>query len=100
MAQAATAVVERQQAALGLPGALGATQVAPTLGNAAIGSVGNGATELMNQVAGRIRDEISKRGVYVRVPAGKEFYLFVEQTIDPGAASVGLRLPPAAGSRK
>jgi hypothetical protein len=96
MAQAATAVVERQQAAPGLSGVLGATQVAPTLGNAVVGSVGNGATELMNQVAGRIRDEISKRGVYVRVPAGKEFYLFVEQTIDPGTASVGLRLPPAS----
>jgi hypothetical protein len=47
----------------------------------------------MNQVAGRIREEISKRGVYVRVPAGKEFYLFVEQTIDPRAAAIGLRLP-------
>ena len=93
MAQAATTVAERQQAAPGLSGVLGATQVAPTLGNAVVGSVGNGATELMNQVAARIRDEISKRGVYVRVPAGKEFYLFVEQTIDPGAASVGLRLP-------
>ena len=45
--------------------------------------------------AARIRDEISKRGVYVRVPAGKAFYLFVEQTIDPRAAAVGLRLPPA-----
>ena len=51
----------------------------------------------MNQLAGRIRDEISKRGVYVRVPAGKPFYLFVEQTIDPRAAAVGLRLPAGKG---
>jgi hypothetical protein len=46
----------------------------------------------MNEVAARIREEISKRGIYVRVPAGKPFYLFVEQTIDPRAAAVGLRL--------
>jgi hypothetical protein len=50
----------------------------------------------MNAVSSRIRGEISKRGVYVRVPAGKEFYLFVEQTIDPRAAEVGLRLPAAS----
>ena len=95
VAQAATAVVERQQPAPGLAGAFGSTQVAPTLGNVVAGSVGNGATELMTQVASRIRDEISRRGVYVRVPAGKAFYLFVEQTIDPGTAAVGLRLPQA-----
>jgi hypothetical protein len=93
MAQGITAVAERQQAAPGVAGALGATQVAPTLGNALVGSAGTGAADLMNEVASRIREEISKRGVYVRVPAGKEFYLFVEQTIDPRAAEVGLRLP-------
>jgi hypothetical protein len=95
MAQGAAAVAERQQPAAGVAGALGATQVAPTLGNALAGSAGSGAVEVMNEVAGRIRDEISKRGVYVRVPAGKEFYLFVEQTIDPRAARVGLRRPGA-----
>jgi hypothetical protein len=93
MAQGLSAVAQRQETAPGLPGVLGATQAAPTLGNALAGSLGTGAADLMNQVAGRIREEISKRGVYVRVPAGKEFYLFVEQTIDPRAAAVGLRLP-------
>jgi hypothetical protein len=93
MAQGIAAVVERQEPAPGVSGVLGATQVAPTLGNALAGSAGSGAVEVMNEVASRIRDEISKRGVYVRVPAGKEFYLFVEQTIDPRAAGVGLRLP-------
>ena len=95
LAQGAAAVAERQQPAAGVAGVLGATQVAPTLGNAFAGSAGSGAVEVMNEVAGRIREEISKRGVYVRVPAGKEFYLFVEQTIDPRAARVGLRLPDA-----
>jgi Bacterial conjugation TrbI-like protein len=94
MAQGAAAVVQRQQPAAGVAGVLGATQAAPTLGNALAGSAGSGAVEVMNEVASRIREEISKRGVYVRVPAGKEFYLFVEQTIDPRAARVGLRLPP------
>jgi hypothetical protein len=93
VAQGVTAVAERQQAAPGVAGALGATQVAPTLGNAAFGAAGTGAADVMNEVASRIREEISKRGVYVRVPAGKEFYLFVEQTIDPRTAQIGLRLP-------
>jgi len=93
MAQGITAVAERQQPAPGVAGALGATQIAPTLGNAVAGSAGTGAAEVMNEVASRIREEISKRGVYVRVPAGKEFYLFVEQTIDPRVAAIGLRLP-------
>jgi hypothetical protein len=97
MAQGMTAVAERQEPAPGVAGALGATQVAPTVANAAAGALGSGAADVMNELAGRIRQEISKRGVYVRVPAGKEFYLFVEQTIDPRSAEVGLRLP--GGSR-
>ncbi|HEY5079262.1 MAG TPA: TrbI/VirB10 family protein [Opitutaceae bacterium] len=95
MAQGFAAVAERQQPASGVSGALGATQIAPTLGNALVGSLGAGTSEMMNEISSRIREEISKRGIYVRVPAGKAFYLFVEQTIDPRAASVGLRL--AAG---
>ena len=93
MAQGFSAIAERQEPATGVPGALGATQIAPTLGNALVGSLGAGASDVMNQLSARIREEISKRGIYVRVPAGKEFYLFVEQTIDPRAAAVGLRLP-------
>jgi len=98
MAQGIAAVAERQQPAPGVSGVLGATQIAPTIGNAAASSLGSATTEVMNQIVSRIREEISRRGVYVRVPAGKEFYLFVEQTIDPGAAAVGLKLP--AGRRQ
>ncbi|MFZ1054788.1 MAG: TrbI/VirB10 family protein, partial [Opitutaceae bacterium] len=98
MAQGIAAVAERQQPAAGVSGVLGATQIAPTIGNAAASSLGSATTEVMNQIVSRIREEISRRGVYVRVPAGKEFYLFVEQTIDPGAAAVGLKLP--AGRRQ
>jgi hypothetical protein len=93
VAQGLAAVAEQQVPAPGVSGILGATQIAPTLGNAAISSVGTGAVGAMNEIAARIREEVSKRGVYVRVPAGKAFYLFVEQTIDPGSAQVGLRLP-------
>lgn len=93
VAQGFAAIAQRQEPAPGVAGALGATQIAPTLGNAVAGSIGNGAADLMGQMAARIRDEIAKRGVYVRIPAGKQFYIFVEQTIDPAAAAVGLRLP-------
>jgi len=96
LAQGFAAVAQRQQAAPGLAGTLGAAQAAPTLGNAAIGSASQGAVDVANELAGRIRQEIARRGAYIRVPAGKEFYLFVEQTIDPGAAAVGLRLPAGA----
>lgn len=96
--QGAGAIAERQQAAPGVPGVLGATQPAPTLGNAVTGSLSAGAADYLNQMAARIREEISRRGIYVRVPAGKTFYLFVEQTIDPRTALVGLRLPPSNAS--
>lgn len=96
--QGAGAIAERQQAAPGVPGVLGATQPAPTLGNAVTGSLSAGAADYLNQMEARIREEISRRGIYVRVPAGKAFYLFVEQTIDPRAALVGLRLPAADAS--
>jgi hypothetical protein len=92
-AQGVAAVAERQQPAPGVSGVLGATQIAPTLGNAVASSLSGGAVDVANELTSRIRQEISKRGVYVRVPAGKPFYLFVEQSIDPKAAGVGLRLP-------
>jgi hypothetical protein len=97
MVQGLAPIAERQQPVPGLSGALGATQAAPTLGNALTASLGTGAADYLGQLASRIKDEISKRGIYVRVPAGKAFYLFVEQTIDPGAAAVGLRLPTGKG---
>jgi hypothetical protein len=94
IAQGLGPILERQQPAAGLSGVLGATQPAPTVGNALTASLGSGTADYLGQVVSRIREEISKRGVYVRIPAGKPFYLFVEQTIDPEAAAIGLRLPP------
>ncbi len=94
LAQGFSQTLQTQETAPGLSGVLGATQAAPTLGNAVTSAAGQGAVAAMNQMAARIQQEIGKRGVYVRVPAGKEFYLFVEQSIDPERAGVGLRLPP------
>jgi len=34
-------------------------------------------------------DSIQKNGFYVRVPSGKQFYLYVLQTIDDADASLG-----------
>jgi hypothetical protein len=96
LAQGTAAIAGRQQPSPGLGGLLGATQLAPTAADAAIGAATQGAEAVAGQLATRIREEIARRGSYVRVPAGKEFYLFVEQTIDPRAAAVGTRWPPAA----
>ncbi len=100
MVQGFGSLAQREQAAPGVAGALGATQPAPTLGNALTASASAGGADYLNQVVARIRDEIARRGVYVRVPAGKTFYLFVEQTIDPQEARVGLRLPQRAEARR
>lgn len=99
LAQGAAAVAQRQQPATGLPGALGATQAAPTLGNAVTASLSAGSTDVLGEWVSRIRQEIARRGAYVRVPAGKTFYLFVEQTIDPRQARVGQRLPSEKGAQ-
>ena len=39
--------------------------------------------------AKRILDAIERDGFYVRVPSGKQFYLYVLQTIDRSAAEIG-----------
>ncbi|HEY0256148.1 MAG TPA: TrbI/VirB10 family protein, partial [Candidatus Methylacidiphilales bacterium] len=58
----------------------GATQQVPlsTPQNAAL----QGTSAVLNQYAQQIADSIKRDGFYVRVPAGKQFYLYVTQTID------------------
>ena len=65
----------------------GATQQVPlsTPQNAAL----QGASAVLNQYAQQIADSIKRDGFYVRVPAGKQFYLYVEQTIDLEKARQG-----------
>lgn len=78
LSAAASALTENQQTVLG-------TEVLPTTQNAALA----GAQNVMQAYAQQILDSIEQNGFYVRVPAGKQFYLYVTQTIDVSAATVG-----------
>jgi len=75
---AAGTLTENQQTLLG-------TQILPTTQNAAL----QGAQGVLGAYANKIYDSIQRDGFYVRVPAGKQFYLYVTQTIDRNDAAVG-----------
>ncbi|MGP8200797.1 MAG: TrbI/VirB10 family protein [Limisphaerales bacterium] len=82
-------------AAAFLSGAAGAlTERQPTIiGPIATQTVQNGSLEGAESVLGtyaqQILNSIERDGFYVRVPAGKQFYLYVTQTIDQSDAKVG-----------
>jgi hypothetical protein len=44
---------------------------------------------VLGAYAQQIYDSIQRDGFYVRVPAGKQFYLYVTQTIDKSDAALG-----------
>ncbi len=48
-----------------------------------------GTSSVLDQYSAQILDSINRDGVYVRVPAGKAFYVYVTQTLDVGKATVG-----------
>jgi hypothetical protein len=48
-----------------------------------------GAQGVLAAYAKQIFDSIQRDGFYVRVPAGKQFYLYVTQTIDRDDAAAG-----------
>ena len=75
---AASALSEKQQTLLG-------TQIMPTLKNAPYA----GAQEVLSAYAQQILDTIQRDGFYVRAAAGKQFYLYVTQTIDKSKAVIG-----------
>ncbi len=52
-------------------------------------AVAQGAENAANLYAQQILDTIKRDGVFVRVPAGTDFYLYVTQTIDAAQARVG-----------
>lgn len=60
-------------------------QITPTLQNAPL----TGAQAVLQAYAQQILDSIQRDGFYVRVPAGKQFYLYVTQTIDVSGATAG-----------
>jgi hypothetical protein len=71
------------------------------LGTTLTGSVSNGlregAGEVFELYAKRTLKDIEDNGYFVRVPAGKEFYVYVLEAVDPQKASVaGVKLRPLA----
>ena len=75
---AASALTEKQQTVFGPINS-------PTLNNAPFA----GAQTVLQTYSQQIYDSIQKNGFYVRVPSGKQFYLYVLQTIDRADASFG-----------
>lgn len=75
---AASSLTDREQTIFG-------TITSPTLRNAPL----KGAQDVLGAYAKQIYDSIQRDGFYVRVPAGKQFYLYVTQTIDNSDATVG-----------
>jgi hypothetical protein len=57
----------------------------PTLQNASL----QGAQNVMDRYAQQILLTIERDGFYVRVPAGKQFYLYITQTVDEQDARIG-----------
>ena len=74
---AAGALTEKQQTVFG-------PITSPSLANAPF----EGAQKVLSVYADRIYEAIKKDGFYVRVPSGKQFYLYVVQTIDRAEATV------------
>lgn len=73
------------------------------LGSTITGSVSNGMREGVGEVfdlyAKRTLKDIEENGYFVRVAAGKEFYVYVLESVDPQKASIAgvkLRTTPAA----
>lgn len=98
-AKAAGAVMTPQQSATGLAGQAGAMVPTPSAQGALASAAGSGVSAVMDRTAERIEESIKTRGIYVRVPASKDFYLYIEQTIDPLEAKVGLKLPKRTESQ-
>jgi hypothetical protein len=86
---AAGALTEKQQTVFGPINS-------PTLNNAPF----EGAQKVLSVYAQRIYEAIQKDGFYVRVPSGKQFYLYVLQTIDRADAAVGGSIKPFADEEK
>lgn len=74
----AGALTDREQTVFG-------SITSPALMNAPL----KGAQEVLGAYAKQIYDSIQRDGFYVRVPAGKQFYLYVTQTIDSAEAAIG-----------
>ncbi len=75
---AAKGLTEKEQTIFG-------SQAVPSLQNAPF----VGAQQVLDTYARQIYETIQRDGFYVRVPAGKQFYVYVTQTIDKQKAQIG-----------
>jgi hypothetical protein len=70
----------------------------PTLQNASL----KGVQSVLDRYAQQIQQTIERDGFYVRVPAGKQFYLYITQTVDRSEAQIGgttiSTLPPGTAT--
>jgi hypothetical protein len=55
----------------------------------AVNPIAGATSAALDRYAQMIEDAIERDGYFVRVPAGKQFYLYVQQAIDLGKATVG-----------
>jgi hypothetical protein len=81
---AAAAFTDRQVSAFG-------SFALPSLQNAPL----QGAQAVLDRYAQQILNAIERDGFYVRVPAGKQFYLYITQTVDEDDAKIGGTLTAA-----
>jgi hypothetical protein len=75
---AAKGLTEKEQTIFG-------TQAVPSLQNAPL----VGAQQVLDTYAKQIYETIQRDGFYVRVPAGKQFYVYITQTLDRSKATIG-----------
>ncbi len=75
---AASGLTEKERTIFG-------SQTVPSLQNAPL----VGAQQVLNTYAKQILETIQRDGFYVRVAAGKQFYLYVTQTMDRSKAIIG-----------
>ena len=84
---AAEAFTEKRSTAFG-------SFAVPSLTNAPL----KGAQSVLDRYANQIQQSIERDGFYVRVPAGKQFYLYVTQTMDRADAKIGGELAVATAT--
>lgn len=87
---AATAALQDTRSATGLLGEMNLP--ATTARNASL--AGTGA--VLHEYAQQIRDAIARDGFYLRIPAGKPFYLYITEAVDPGRSSANATPVPHA----
>jgi hypothetical protein len=75
----------QDNAAFGGAGGAGIAIPQATAKNAALA----GTAGVLNAYAAQIAKRIEEDGFYVRVPAGKQFYIYVTQTLDKAKAARG-----------